>query len=1678
LYITGRLKDLIIIRGRNYYPDDIESTCEASHCILRPSHAAAFSIDIDGEERLVVVQEVTRAGLKADHSEAIRSIRQSIFAEYELNPHAVVLIRTGTMPRTTSGKIQRQACREAYLGGRLNVVAANELNDGELSASGSLQELSAKVMESLASVLGCSVKELDELKTPMFAGLDSLRALEVTMAIEQLTGRRIPVSRLLGQLSPAELRALIEEAPHSQTLLPGSATGLTPRELPLSAGQRALWFVQQLEPENTSLNIARMVRIQGPLNRATLRSTLAILVQRHSSLRVQFIARNGEPWQVLDDEHRLLLEEYDARGWGERELIEHAERVARKPFDLKQGPILRLHLYVLSNSDARLLLCIHHIAVDLWSFRVMIRELTAIYQALDAGRQPEVKAPAVSYSDYVEWQSSMLSGSEGQKLLQYWKDYLADLPVPLDLTIGHRGSATGKSRMHRFSLSAGVVSRIKELALQNHTTLYAVLISAFQLLISRYSGKKDFLLGILSAGRSRAAWNSVVGYFVNPVIVRPKLASHLTFIEFLRGTKDALLQAMDHADYPFPSLLERIPHQRLGAGVSPVQIMCNMQPSSVGGVEMGGFASGCSRSSFAVGDLRFDSLDTDFDGAQFELVLSCIEIDGKIQAGFQYDTGCFQQAGIAGLAEDYGTLLESIVTNPESSLDCLEFLDHRRMREAILDGTAEKYAGDVAETSIHRAIEQQAALNPTAVAVVCDSEQLTYGEMNVRANRLARFFVGLGLGPEGRAGIFLERSSDLIVAILAVLKTGAAYVPLDPEYPADRINLILENSQPLLVATTEFLSRKLTATEKISAVCLDVEAAIIAECDGENITRKNPSDNLAYIMHTSGSSGRPKGVMVSHRNVMNFFKGMDEKIAIGPLDTLLAVTSVGFDISVLELFWTLARGARVVIGRDPVASSAHRQNQPHKTLRNLRFSLFYFAATDAATAGRSYQLLLEGAKLADKLGFEAVWTPERHFHPFGGLYPNPSVTSAALAGITSQIHLRAGSVVLPLHNPIRVAEEWSLVDNLSQGRVGIAFASGWHSDDFVFFPESYDRRREVMLEGIEEVRRLWRGEKIKAIGGSGQELEIGTYPRPLQAELPVWLTSGGSLETFEVAGRIGANVLTHLLGQQFDDLSGKIAAYRNALHQCAADSPGKVTLMLHTYLDENMDKVRERSLGPFKRYLDSSVGLASTLIRSLNIDLDIERMPAKDRDDLLTFAAERYLHSSGLMGTQKSVLSTLETVAQMGVNEIACLVDFGIDTESVMQSIQRLHALWERVSRPALPVPTDSLGEQAVRQGVTMMQCTPSFLRLAAPDPAMKKAISSFRALMVGGEPVSSMLVREVAQNGVGRITNMYGPTETTIWSSVLELDPREDRVFIGGPIVNTRIYILAADLTIMPLGTTGEIFIAGDGLARGYFNDPCLTAEKFLPDPFGARYGGRIYRTGDIGRLRSDGRIELLGRSDDQVKIRGHRIELGDIEATLNIAPGVQMAVAVKISHGDGDDRLAAFLVPSRQEGVDIKVVQEFVRSRLPHYMVPSAYHTVSSLPLSANGKVDRKALRVPETVNRALPSKESPPSTTLESQIAAIWQALLRVDHLSVDDNFFDVGGHSLLLVQVHHRVQKLVAREFPLVAVLEHPTIRSIASFLEGTKPRETESTADRVSKQRNAIREQRERANALQ
>ncbi|WP_245892517.1 MupA/Atu3671 family FMN-dependent luciferase-like monooxygenase [Novosphingobium guangzhouense] len=951
----------------------------------------------------------------------------------------------------------------------------------------------------------------------------------------------------------------------------------------------------------------------------------------------------------------------------------------------------------------------------------------------------------------------------------------------------------------------------------------------------------------------------------------------------------------------------------------------------------------------------------------------------------------------------------------------------------------------------------QAARTPDRPAVTALGTSLTYAELDRLSNRIARDIAARGVGPEVLVGLHLSRSVEMLACLVAVHKAGGAYVPLDPSYPRERIAHMVADSGLGLILSEAGLAGELPPTDA-PILHVDTMREAFSDCSADPFDGGVGGANLAYMIYTSGSTGLPKGVMVEHRNLLNFYAGMDRKIALD--GTWLAVTSLSFDISTLELMWPLMHGYHVVIASEREVRGDVPEFAPADA-RPVGFSLFYFASSSAGSAADQYHLLMEGARFADAEGLEAIWTPERHFHDFGGPYPNPAVAAAAIAAITSRVQIRAGSVVGTLHHPLRIAEEWALVDNLSGGRVGVAFAAGWQPDDFVLNPDCYADRSGVLKRCVEDVRGLWRGEARAYPGPLGHDVSVRTYPRPVQPELPVWITSAGNSDTFREAGRIGANVLTHLLGQSIEEVAEKIAAYRAAWNEAGHPGEGRITLMLHTFLGESEDAVRAAVRPALIEYLRTSTNLLKQYAWSFPAfktpqgaeKLELSDLSAEETDALLDHAFERYFETSGLFGTPEDNVALVRRLSALGVDEIGCLIDFGVDSQTVIDHLPQIAQL--RTLAQA-PVPASApngtqryhnsterpLHDLMARHGVTHLQCTPSLLQVLASDLAARPALAALQHLMVGGEAFPPQLAADMTALVSGTVMNMYGPTETTVWSAVHALE-EGGAPPLGRPLLNQQIYILDRRLQPVRQGTPGELVIGGAGVVRGYHDRPELTAERFVADPFVP--GARVYRTGDLARQRADGTLEFLGRLDHQVKIRGYRIELGEIEAALTAHPDVTEAVVVARKDAAAT-RLVAYLAP-RTGAPAVEDLRAHLRERLPDFMVPGNFVLLDALPRTPNGKIDRNAL--PEAVSVVIDNvdESAAPATGLEAQIQAIWCDVLKLPQVRLTDNFFDIGGHSLLAIQVHRRLTAELSQPVALTDIFRFPTIAALGAHLSG-------------------------------
>ena len=987
---------------------------------------------------------------------------------------------------------------------------------------------------------------------------------------------------------------------------------------------------------------------------------------------------------------------------------------------------------------------------------------------------------------------------------------------------------------------------------------------------------------------------------------------------------------------------------------------------------------------------------------------------------------------------------------------------------------------------IHTLIEAQAASTPDAVALVCGTESLTYRELDARANRVADYLVTLGVGPDVLVGLHLQRSCDLVVGALAILKAGGAYVPLDPAYPAERIAYMIQDSRLATLIVDGSVARE--ALPGVRQVTIE-QALSAAPAARASAPRAEPH-NLAYVIYTSGSTGKPKGVMVEHRNVVNFFSGMDERIQRQPgqQGVWLAVTSLSFDISVLELFWTLARGFKVV-----VQSKDRHQTQGNGAglsglATNMEFGLFYWGDDDRP-GSKKYQLLLDGARFADEHGFTSVWTPERHFHAFGGPYPNPAVTGAAVAAVTKNVSIRAGSCVLPLHHPARVAEDWSIIDNLSDGRVALAFASGWMPEDFILRPENAPpANKAALFRDVEVVRKLWRGEAVGFDAPGGKTVNVTTLPRPVQSELPVWITTAGNPETFREAARLGANVLTHLLGQSIDEVAEKIAAYRDELRKNGFDpSRFKVTMMLHSLVGRDREAVREQARGPMIRYLRSAAALIKQYAwsfpafkRPANLeraaDIDLRSLQDDEMDAILEFAFMRYFDDSGLFGTVEDAQARVAQLSAIGVDEIACLIDFGVPAELALEALLPLSEVVAAtkarapsvLANDAAPAPApDSVGDLIRIHGVSHMQCTPSMALMLTENDDDRAALRNLAHFYIGGEALPGALVKSLQSATDATIENMYGPTETTIWSATGPAAVSAGKVPLGTAIANTQLYVLDRNLQPVPAGFEAELFIGGDGVVRGYHDRPELTAERFIGNPFVR--GGRLYRTGDVVRIDPDGALQFIGRGDEQVKVRGHRIELGEIEDRVGSHPGVNQAVVVVREDVAGDVRIYAY-VRFKAEPVSDEDMRAWVRSSLPDFMMPAQFIAIETFPLTPNLKIDRKALPKPGQSGAAISAAVyEAPTSDFEKRIAEVFLRVLGVPRVGLNDNFFSLGGHSLLAVQAHREIKTEITDKLTIVDLYRFPTVAGLVNHLSDADGASNHlaKIASRASSRRNAL-----------
>ncbi|NMF64063.1 non-ribosomal peptide synthetase [Brasilonema octagenarum UFV-E1] len=1006
LFVTGRLKDLIIIRGRNHYPQDIELTLEQSHSALQPTCSAAFAIDVTGEERLAVVVEVKRSHLRhLNVEEVVKAIRQAVAEQHELQVYGVLLLKPGSIPKTSSGKIQRHACRADYLNGSLDVVGSSILEDTYVMESKdkltreALLAIESKhqkpllesyLQECVARVLKIAPNQLD-LQQPLSSlGLDSLMATELQHSIETDLGVVLPMTSFLEGDSIVQLVSLVL----TQLAAPNQQTTLVPVveadvEQPLSYGQRSLWFLYQLAPLSPAYNIVNAVRIKGDIDIPALQRAFEKLVERHPALRTTFTAYYGEPVQQVHQQRVFDFHKQDISTWSEESVNQRLLEEAHRPFNLERGPLMRVNLFARSAQEHILQLGVHHIVGDFWSLAVLVQELGILYEAQKDGTSVSLAPLPLQYTDYSRATAEMLASAEGERFWAYWQKQLAGhLPVlnlstdrPRPLIQTYQGATVP------FKLSADLTQRLKAHSRTQGATLYMTLLAAFKVLLHRYTGQEDILVGSPTAGRNRADFAALVGYFVNPVVLRSDMSGNPTFLAFLGQVQQTVIHAFEHQDYSFALLVERLQPVRDPSRSPLFQTMFVLQKAHILNEEgLASFALGETGARMHLGKLEMESLALEQRVAQFDLTLTMAEVDGELAASLEYNTDLFDAATIMRMASHFQTLLESILANPHHKLSELSILSKAELHQLLVEFNQNQSKiriprqepGNEPKSKIDQCVHElfaaQVERTPDAVAVEFANEKLSYRELNLRANQLAHYLKFLGVGSDVLVSICLERSPQMLVGILAILKAGGAYVPLDPAYPPQRLALMLEDSQSSVLITQQKITQWLPK-HKAKVVSIDTDWEVIACESQENpVNNDVTAENLAYVIYTSGSTGVPKGVMIPHGALTNYTQAAADEYELDIGDRVLQFASISFDAAAEEIFPCLIRGGTLVLRTDAMLSSVRVFLQKccelELTVLDLPTAFWHQVASGLATEGcilpKQLRLVLIGGEKALK----------------------------------------------------------------------------------------------------------------------------------------------------------------------------------------------------------------------------------------------------------------------------------------------------------------------------------------------------------------------------------------------------------------------------------------------------------------------------------------------------------------------------------------------------------------------------------------------------------------------------------------------------------------------------------------------------------------------------------------
>ncbi|HEX8128485.1 MAG TPA: amino acid adenylation domain-containing protein [Pyrinomonadaceae bacterium] len=891
----GRSDNQIKLRGFRIELGEIEAAL-ARHEEVREAVAVILKDETSGDKRIVAY--VATAGADSIGGDELRARLKETLPDYMV-PAAIVVM--DALPLTPNGKIDRAALPDP------DSFGAGE-EEERTSARSGIEEIVAGVW---AQVLGINTVGMHD--SFFDVGGHSLLATQVVSRLREALGVGLEVRSLFENPTVAELSEAVATA-----LRGGEQVEMEPvrranrkrQPLVLSYGQQRLWFLEQLMPGSYLYHVPVHYRLQGDLDVEALERSFSEIIRRHEVLRTRIGMAGGQPVQVIDKPRKVKLDLLDLSALATSPEEQRAQLVnelgvqLRQPFDLERGPLFRLKLVRYNRQEHRLLLTMHHIISDGWSVSLLTRELATLYEAYRSGGDSPLEDLTIQYADYAAWQRQPQREKVLAKQLAYWKQQLAGAPTVLELpadkprpeVLTHHGASV------LFTLNEQLRAGLKSISREESVTLFMTLLAAFNALLARHSGQRDLLVGTPVANRNRAEVEDLIGFFSNTLALRARVEAGMTFRELLKQVREVCLAAYAHQDVPFERLVEELTAGRDLSRSPLFQVMFSLESSVSKAVELGG--------------LKISPTVIDNETAKFDLSLGLFETERELTGAFEYSTDLFEAETVERMAGHFRTLLEAVVANPDLRLSELPLLTRD---ETELLATWNDTGRDYPQHRLmYELFEEQAAQKPDAIALSFGSDDLSYRELNERANQLAHHLQSLGVGAETLVGLCVERSVEMVVGLLAILKAGGVYVPLDPQYPRERIAFMLEDTRAPVLLTQERLLESLPSTGA-RVVRLDGQWDEIARHDKDNLPASTKPSNLAYVIYTSGSTGRPKGVAIKHRNAVTFLHWALEVFDEQQLAGVLASTSICFDLSVFEIFAPLSRGGRIILAENALA---------------------------------------------------------------------------------------------------------------------------------------------------------------------------------------------------------------------------------------------------------------------------------------------------------------------------------------------------------------------------------------------------------------------------------------------------------------------------------------------------------------------------------------------------------------------------------------------------------------------------------------------------------------------------------------------------------------------------------------------------------------------------------------